>query len=101
MKLHVFGFYDEFKAIIHVADDLFSISYCHNENSFPPRGGPINFFLVLKMTQFFFIVLMTKSIGLEFVKLSCIFMSRSLSIYAALISLRLSFLYSSSNLMVT
>ena len=97
---------DEFEAFLHLADDSFSIPHCHDKGAFSLEEGQSIFLWVLEMDFDEAAPIPCSrvdayiSIGLEYVDPSGMFMSRSLSIHAALISRRLSFLYSPLNLMV-
>ena len=39
VKSHIPSFGDEFETFLHLANDGFSVSHCHNESSFPPKQG--------------------------------------------------------------
>lgn len=69
------------------------------------RAHPSRFgcwrWILMNPAQFLVIVFMPIFMGLKYADPRGMFMSLSLSIYAALTSFRLSFLYSPSNLMVT
>ena len=49
VKPHDYGICNEFEALLHLADNSFSISHCHDESSFLSEEGQSISFRVLKM----------------------------------------------------